>query len=203
MLLPGTPALPPPGPGHEMAKGQAFMNFSWYECTAKQAAKLALDLPDSGGRLIVPFDVQAASSPVCDGGSQAVPPVQRGPFSPLGFDWPPPPDVIALAITMSPIDTVKRGSVLTYYVTIRNEGDRDYVLTPCPDYVELLGPKSLAKSYQLNCAPVGHVAQGRSVVFQMRAEIPSNLAAGPSTFAWSLIDGRVGVAYAKVPVEVT
>jgi hypothetical protein len=57
--------------------------------------------------------------------------------------------------------------------------------------------------YQLNCAPVGHVAAGAGVTFEMRLSIPSTAPAGPNVLRWALVDGRLAVPYASSPIVIT
>jgi uncharacterized protein DUF4232 len=203
MLKAGTAGLPTPGPGYTPPLGQAFLNFSWYDCKPYQANRLALDLPGGGGRLIVPFAMQAYYNAACDNGQPQVASVFRGPISPTGIEWPPGPDYIKVGISISVPASVKRGSTLVYYVTITDEDSRDYVVAPCPDYLELLNQKDPVASYQLNCGPRRTIDAGQQVTFQMRMNIPSSANAGSNTLRWALQDGRIDNSFADAPITLT
>lgn len=96
-----------------------------------------------------------------------------------------------LTVTISVPATVKRGSDLNFTVTIANGDTSDYILMPCPDYEEYLGPKGTRARYQLNCSAAGKVPAGDMKVFAMRIAVPEGLAPGANTLTWSLLDGRV------------
>jgi len=206
LLPPGTPNLPAPRLPIDSTnlKGQAFMNFSWYDCPPlPQADHLALDLPDGEGRLVIPFALQAYYSAACGNGQPQGPAVFRGPFSATGVPWPPTADTIPVATSISAPHSVSRGATLIYFVTIRNDGSRNYELQPCPDYFEFLTGIKNGPSYQLNCSPVGLIAPGRSVKFEMRMPIPSGQPAGSSYINWGLQDGRIDPAAAQAPILIT
>jgi len=207
LLPPNTPGLPTPKLPVDSTnlKGQAFMNFSWYDCPPlPQAARLALDLPDGGGRLIVPFAVQAYFSAACGNGQTQLPAVFRGPFGPTGVRWPPPPDTIAVTLTLSMPVSVRRGATLDYFVTIRNDGSRDYVLQPCPDYFESLAGMARALSYQLNCSPAGSIAPGGTAKFEMHLQVPIEQPTGLGDVNWGLDDGRIDPSAApQTPILIT
>jgi uncharacterized protein DUF4232 len=203
MLRTGEPPLPAPGPGYTAPLGEAFMNFSWYDCKPLQANRLALDLPDGGGRLVIPFAMQAYYSAACDGSPNQTPTIFRGPFSPTGVEWPPGYDYIKVAISISVPHTAKRGSVLTYFVTVTDVDSRDFVLAPCADYDEMLNMKMPVATYELNCGPVGMIAAGAHATFQMQMTVPAGVAAGPNTLRWALTDGRIDPNYADTPVTIT
>ena len=205
-LPPGTPYLPPPKLPIDSTnlKGQAFMNFSWYDCPPlPQANRLVLDLPDGGGRLVVPFALQAYYSAACGNGQPQGSAVFRGPFSATGVPWPPAADTIPVTIEISAPHSLSRGATLTYFVTIRNDGSRDYRLQPCPDYFEFLTGIKNGPSYQLNCSPVGLIAPGRSAKFEMRMAIPARQPTGSSYINWGLQDGRIDPGGAQAPILIT
>lgn len=203
LLRTGLPGLPAPGPGYTPPLGEAFMNFSWYACTPLQANRLALDLPNAGGRLVIPFDMHAYYSAACDGTSNYQPAIFRGPFSPTGVEWPPGYDYLSVTVTISGLTSVQRGKTLVYYVTLRNTSDRDYVLSPCPDYAEFIGPKLGIVEYQLNCGPAAPIRPGRAVTFQMKFTVPSAADTGMSSLNWTLDDGRLDGAYTRAEIDIT
>lgn len=207
VLLPsGTPNLPAPKLPIDSTKlkGQAFMNFSWYDCPPlPEASHLALDLPDGEGRLVIPFALQAYYSAACGNGQPQGPAVFRGPFGATGVPWPPAADTIPVTTDISAPQTVSRGATLTYFVTIRNDGSRDYQLQPCPDYFEFLTGVKNGPTYQLNCSPVGLIAPGRSVKFEMRMVIPAAQPTGSSYINWAMQDGRIDPRDAQAPILIT
>jgi len=206
VLLPaGTPTLPAPKLPIDSTnlKGQAFMNFSWYDCPPlPQASRLALDLPDGAGRMLIPFAMHAYYSSACGNGQLQGSAVFRGPFSATGVPWPPTADLIPVMIAISAPASVKRGTTLTYFVTIHNDGSRGYQLQPCPDYFEFLMGVKNGPSYQLNCSPVGVIAPAGSAKFEMHMEIPASEPAGPSDINWALQDGRINPPDAHTPIVV-
>jgi Protein of unknown function (DUF4232) len=205
LLQPGTSPLPAhPGSGQPPSHGQAVMNLSWYDCRQPRAAVLVLDLPNAGGRLRVPFDRKGAYSPACDDpGAKRAGVVVRGPLSPAGFPWPPPPHVLDVGIAIHAPATVRRGSTLAYQVTLANRSDADYRLDPCPDYNEFLEQKQPLVSYRLNCQPVARLAPGEGVTFQIRLAIPATTVTGPNNLIWALSDGRVATPVATAPLTIT
>jgi len=211
LLRPATPPLPG-RPGAETGytdpshRGQAEMNMEWFDCRAPLAAVLILGLPEGGGQLRVPFPRRASYAPSCDdpqvsrtaGGW-----VGRDPLSPAGFTWPPKPDSLNLLVGIHAPATVRRGSTLVYQVVLVNHDHGGYRLDPCPDYNEILGRKDVIASYQLNCHPVGMIASGERVTFEMRLAVPATMATGPTQLVWALLDGRVEVPGATAPLTVT
>jgi hypothetical protein len=88
-------------------------------------------------------------------------------------------------------------------VTLTNRDHRSYRLDPCPDYNEFLGRKDVVASYQLNCRPVGAIAPGQRVTFQMQLAIPTATATGPNRLIWGLLDGRIATPVATAPLTIT
>ena len=207
LLQPNTPPLPArPGFGQPRRRGQAVMNLSWYDCRQPQAAVLVMDLPAAGGRLRVPFDRKGAYSPACDNPEAGAKPagwVVRGPLSPAGFTWPPEPRYLDIGVGIHVPAAVRRGSTLAYQVTLTNRDHGSYRLDPCPDYNEFLGRKDVVASYQLNCQPVGAIAPGERVTFQMQLAIPATTVTGPNRLIWALLDGRVATPVATAPLTIT
>lgn len=196
--FPGGPAVPilvKPG-------AQAFMNLTWYDCTHPQAAQLAVDLPGSAGRVMVKFPVAGTYYMLCDT-DPSYAALNRGPFGPIGVQWPPGPRYIATTVGFKVPAQVKAGSTLTYFVTLSNTDTLDYELSPCPDYIEILGRKQAVGAYGLNCGPVGHIAPGKSITFEMRLAVPATMPAGPTDVSWSLSDGRAGVPHGTAALMIT
>ena len=181
---------------------QTFMNLSWYDCHHPQASQFAVDLPDNGGRVMVKFAVAGGYYMLCDSDPNYRA-LSRGPFGPVGIDWPPGPRYIATEITVTAPAQVKAGSTLEYFVTVKNVDTIDYVLSPCPNYVELLGPKIKVAEYALNCAPVGRIGPSISVTFEMRMPITKTITAGDYRLEWALSDGRITGQPASTEIAVT
>ena len=189
------------GGGTGLPPGQAFLNIEWAGCTTRSASQVYLDLPDGAGRVAIPFAVVPNGPDVCS----RVLPVTRGPFDPTGISWPPDRQLIKIAITLStPQPQARRGSTLTYFVTLENTSREDYRLTPCPDYWETVSAlKTASVFYQLNCAPSGTVAAGASVTFEMKLAIPDDAPQGSTTLLWHLTDGRILADDAQAPITIT
>jgi hypothetical protein len=110
--------------------------------------------------------------------------------------------VIPVAISISAPATVRHGSVLHYTVTVANQGDRTYQLSPCPDYFQFIGGKLVRTTFALNCGPVGAVSAGTSTTFAMEMEIPAWIPTGPSGIRWGLSDGRISPPDAFASIQV-
>jgi Protein of unknown function (DUF4232) len=201
LMPPGTPPLP--APHVEASRGQAFMNIEWYDCRGTHAASLSLDLPNAGGSLKLPFDVQAPFSGGCDSGTMSPVGLSRSPFSPAGYPWPPEPVYLTVDIAIAAPAAAKRGTTLVYFVTVKNTDHVDYLLDPCPNYHELLAGKQAVAGYQLNCATVHHIAPGASVKFEMRLELSGDVATGPNQLTWAMADARLAPTFAHAPIDIT
>jgi hypothetical protein len=203
LIKAGTPPLAstPLDPGG--ALGQAFMNVEWVDCRRLRAETLVLALPDGGGSMSVPFAVAGTYSPICDGvASSTYSALGRGPFSPSGTQWPPPPKLLSIDVTISAPATVQRGSVLAYSVTLSNRSELDYRLDSCPDYSEFLGAKVAGGLYQLNCNQLGAIPAGGSATFAMQLAIPTTVPAGMTQLTWAFSDGTVTPASAEAEVTI-
>ena len=202
LLATGTPSLNSIVQTRQVVAGQAALNVEWVDCRLPQASRIQFDLTDGGGRLLADFPAKASWSAACDGGTIA-PFLLRGHFWPTGIEWPPGPIIISTRVSITVPASVKHGSTFIYFVAITNASQMDYSLTQCPDYVEILGTKQAVGQYQLNCAPVRHIAPGASVTFEMRLKVPDTMPAGPVQLEWALVDARVGVAHANTTVTIS
>ena len=203
LMEPETPPLKPStAPGWHASRGQAFVNIEWYDCRGSRAAWLSLYLPGDGGKLEIPFDVQAPGSGLCDASGGSRMGLQRGPFSPAGYTWPPEPTYLKVDIAIAAPQSAKRGSTLVYFVTVKNSDQVDYRLDPCLNYVELLSNKLPVASYQLNCSPVRHIPAGASVKFEMRLDVPGDVAPGPNQLMWALYDGRLATPSSQTAIDI-
>lgn len=183
--------------------GQARLNIEWWDCAGATAATIRISLPDGAGTLTTPYAVKAGYSPTCDGGPGPRSGVHRGQFLPTGIEWPPAAKTLSIGISIKAPSSAKRGSSLTYYVTITNLDVQAYALDPCPDYIEILGPKLVVAEYHLNCASVTRILPGAAVTFQMRLALPTATPVGNDiAIRWALVDGRVAPESAFAPITI-
>jgi Protein of unknown function (DUF4232) len=103
----------------------------------------------------------------------------------------PPVDVPAssLSAAISVPTSVARGSVLQYFITLRNPSNTHTDLSPCPSYTETLGtsPARVARqTLLLNCLAMPAISAGAQVVFEMRLSVPAEMPSGSTKLAWSL-----------------
>ena len=184
-------------------RGQAYVNIEWWDCALASATRIDVVLPAGGGTLSANYTVRAGYSPGCDGGSVARSGVLRSQFIPTGFQLPPF-QYLPVSLSIDAPKSVRRGSTLEYYVTIRNDSTTAYYrLTPCPDYVEIVGLKTAVAEYALNCGPVGQVGPGASERFEMRLQIPPSMPVGLTSLRWMLNDFRIAVNREEATVTVT
>lgn len=190
LLQPHTAALSPPGgftAWHDVP-GRAYMEVEWGDCARPTAARMWVTLPQGGGRLTLPFPLAASGSAACPTSSG----VGRGPLAPTEAHWPPPRQYVNMSVTYDVPATARRGSALVYYVTLTNTSPLDYAPSPCPNYNEFIGPKDVVASFQLNCSPMGHLAPGARVTYQM-LQIPATAPLGPTKLTWALSDTMVSI----------
>jgi hypothetical protein len=202
-ILMQTGTAPMPGFHEPAVPGQAYLIIEWWDCRGATASRIAIGLPGGAGTLTADYPVRSGCSAGCDSGVVAPSGVFRGQFTPTAIQWPPSPVYQSNHITIESPTSVKRGSTLVYFVTVTNTSVADYKLDPCPDYIEILGPKQAVARYRLNCGPVGHIAPGSSVKFEMRLAVPASIASGPEHLIWTLADGRLGAPFALATVSVT
>jgi len=204
LMEPGTAPLDTAvdwGHGQGLKPGQAFFNVEWIGCTLQRAATLVIGLPGGGGRFSIRFDTTTNGLDVC---SHDVP-LRRGPFDPTGISWNPDRHLLDVEATISmPVDTVKRGTTLVYFVTLRNRSAEDYVLKgSCPDFWEGVTAEKMSPSFELNCAPVGTISPGESVTFQMKLDVHAGITPGPTTLLWNVFDRRVIADYPSAQITIT
>ena len=195
----GTPNLPKPFQMRDGRTGQAFMNFSWYDCQRPLAAAIEMALPDGGGMLRMPYAAQGSGNPSCQSDTSIFKAIFRGPLSPAGSLWP----YLEVEVKLTAPREAKRGTSITYYVTLTNRAVRDYDMQPCPDYIESFNGKQFLATYQLHCAEVGKLTPGASVTFQMEFDVPSSISPGAQDLSWYLADGRLELAGAFSPLRIT
>jgi hypothetical protein len=117
--------------------------------------------------------------------------------------WPAQPKYVSLGVTISAPPSVKRGSTLTYFVTVANKSDMDYPLDHCPDYLMYLGDTTPLARYQLNCATVGHIGPGSTATFEMRLKVPVEMDSGSYDLGWAIVDGRVLAPQGRSVIDIT
>jgi len=194
-----TPALPVPLQTRDGSPGQAFMNFSWYDCQHPLASALVIGLPGGGGQFRIAYSTEGALNPMCQSSSSTFKSMFRGPLSPAGSLWP----YLSVAVELHAPLQAKLGTRITYYVTLTNRGNRDYDMEPCPDYIESINGKQFPATYQLNCAEVGRLRPAASVTFQMEFDMPPSISGGSQNLSWYLADGRLEPAGAFTPLRIT
>lgn len=198
LMQPGTPALPAtPDASGFGSTGQALVNVEWADCKGPIAQTATLDLPASGGRLVVPFVRKAPYSPACDGQPGFGPYLGRGPFLAI----PPQPVRYKLEAQIAAPAQARAGTTLTYYVTLSNRGPVAYTFNPCPVYFESFSGVKSDTMFALNCAPAGTLAVDASVTFEMRIDIPATLS-GPAELTWNPfgLEGAAGPASASIDI---
>jgi hypothetical protein len=197
LMVHATPALPAAFQARDGYAGQAFMNFSWYDCRQPLAATLVIGLPDGRGSFRMPYATEAARNPLCPSNFKSI---ARGPLSAPGNLWP----YIDLSAELNAPAQAKPGTRVTFYVTIRNQGIHDYAMQPCPDYYEGFNGKQYLQQFQLNCGPAGTLKPGASATFEMRLDVPAAISPGTRDLSWSLSDGRLaGGATALAPLRIS
>ena len=197
LLAHGTQALPRPFQARDGSQGQAFMNFSWYDCRQPPAVTLTIGLPDGAGAFRIPYATEAAENPMCPSTYRSI---SRGPLSPAGNQWP----YVEVEATLNAPAEARPGTRITYYVTLRNAGNRDYDMKPCADYNEGFNGKQFLAEYQLNCVSVSTLKPGAQVTFEMQYDVPAAIGPGTRDLSWFLLDGRLaGGSGAWAPLRIT
>ena len=186
LLLPGTPpfSVSPSDNGSGYA-GQASINVQWVDCGGPTAHTATLDLPASGGRLVVPFRVQATQDAGCFTQTHA-PQLFRGPFRAVSAEMVQ----YQLQTQIAAPAQARAGSTLTFYVTLTNRSPVAYGFDPCPAYYEVFESSSSTTKPQLtslalNCSPAGTLAPRASLTFEMRIDVPRDLS-GTTQLTWDL-----------------
>lgn len=83
--------------------------------------------------------------------------------------------------------TGSRGQTVTFHVKVTNRSARPFRFgNPCPNYVEGSGSGQPTEVHVLNCRPVGAIAAGASVVFEMRIRVPDSAPIGRDALTWAL-----------------
>jgi hypothetical protein len=186
---------PAPAPGLGLKVGEADLTIDWVTqpeaCPpgfqAVVPANALIGIP-GGGILTVSVPPEPAAY-LCSGlgvGSF------EGPYVPIQPSPPPPLPAISMQVPGSG----RVGVALPYLVTLTNDHPQALnLISLCPTYEEELIAGDLAKGglplggkhiYALNCGPVGSIAAGASVTFQMVFLVPSDAAPGQYTLFFGL-----------------
>lgn len=104
---------------------------------------------------------------------------------------------------------VRAGEVLSYQLTLQNDGPNPYQPADCPVYVAWLqdatdGPVNIAgEPLTLNCAPAGAIPAGGQARFEMQYWVPESTPAGRWDLVWAFAaySGPYG-AEARATVQV-
>jgi hypothetical protein len=94
--------------------------------------------------------------------------------------------------SVSAPDQAVRGGELRYVVTLTNPTATPVSLAACPAYTQSLyaDGKASDSTLRLNCAAAGaQIAPKSSVSFEMRAQVPADLAPGELKLSWQLQGG--------------
>lgn len=113
-------------------------------------------------------------------------------------DEPPPSPLTA---QLDAPASARPGEDLDYTITLTNTGDTTYSLSPCPAYEEYVvaahDDGSIHPNYYLNCDTVSAIPPGAAVTYEMRLQLPADIAPGSAKFGWFL-QGEVGPGTAEV-----
>ena len=94
--------------------------------------------------------------------------------------------------SLSAPDEATRGGTLQYTVILSNPTGNPISLSPCPAYTQSLyaDGKAADSTWRLNCGAAGaQIGANASVSFEMRAQMPTDLAVGSMKLSWKLQDG--------------
>lgn len=82
---------------------------------------------------------------------------------------------------------VHRGERFRYDVAVTNTGGKPFhfATSSCPSYIEQF-QGAAAQAYVLNCRPVGAIAPGATVLFEMQLSIPATARLGNISLTWQL-----------------
>lgn len=199
----------PPGSLRALAPGKsAAVTIYWSNWCGARPDGFELALA-AGTRLLVPF----AGAPRCDA-AQYPSKLEVAPFAPATRQLPPSSRLALAAAIVGPRPVAvkpglrafraRRGRTLDYRVSLTNTGRRPYRFrgSSCPTYIESLAPAS-PEAYVLNCRPVGAIAPGARVLFEMRIAVPANARHGNTGLTWQLAPKTYNAPFASAAVWVT
>jgi hypothetical protein len=94
----------------------------------------------------------------------------------------------SLSATLDAPQTVARGAVLTYQVTLVNQSPAAVALSPCPSYTQVLGGGAGAaqQTLVLNCQAGASIAANAAVTYAMKVTVPASAPPGDTKLTWKL-----------------
>jgi hypothetical protein len=94
----------------------------------------------------------------------------------------------SLSATLDAPQTVVRGAVLTYQVTLVNQSPASVALSPCPSYTQVLGGGAGAaqETLVLNCQAGASIAANAAVTYAMKFTVPASAPPGDTKLTWKL-----------------
>jgi hypothetical protein len=95
-----------------------------------------------------------------------------------------PGPIGSLSATVDVPQTVARGKVLTYLVTLANPTSAAVALSPCPSYTQVLG--TVQQTLVLNCQGAASIAANATATFQMQLTVPASAPPGDTKLSWTL-----------------
>jgi hypothetical protein len=107
-----------------------------------------------------------------------------------------------LSASLDAPQTVARGAVLTYQVTLTNPSPVSVTLSPCPSYTEVLGTGTAAaqRTLLVNCQAGASISANAAVTYQVKLTVPSSAPTGPTKLTWKLEVPDGPVAGAEITV---
>ena len=203
LLEPGTPSLATVTASKGIGfVGQAYLHVQWTDCSSPVPHTATVDLPGSGGRVVVPFTRTATTNNACYG-NQLAPRLLRGPVRAVTADMVTFPLRARIAVPPQ----VRAGTTLTYDITLTNPLPVAYDFQPCPSFSEMIdsatGKDNAEPSLMLNCAAAHRLGAGDSLVFEMRLDVPRTVS-GTRTLTWELSGTGIDPtdAYATAQIQV-
>jgi hypothetical protein len=91
------------------------------------------------------------------------------------------------------------GTTMDYVAALTNPTGADMVLSPCPGYLQRIGPAKAAV-LSLNCRAQPRIPAHQTVRFAMRLRVPAGTPTGPAELYWET--GTPGGPFASGPVHV-
>jgi hypothetical protein len=138
------------------------------------ATSLLLTLP-SGDAVTVggtQIDTECGAATVVEfGAADVLPAATPGPIG-------------SLTATVDAPQTIARGAVLTYQVTLANPSPVSVALSPCPSYTQVLG--TVQQTLVLNCQAAASIAANASATYQMQLTVPASASPGDTKLSWTL-----------------
>lgn len=143
------------------------------------------------GKGLGSLDVNYNAVPACDAPGQ---PSTIGvrPFAPAPLPASQPWTTANVKATIQPADgpgsplTAKRGHVARFVIRLQNMSPVTVRFDRCPLMAEVLAPSGRTEVHQLNCRSAGPIPPGRSLLFEMRIDVPPGAPLGKNGLLWEL-----------------